>query len=144
MLGNGLAQPWVNGIDFARRAITLALVDRVTANGHGDCNDARADAHLSAISDTILTAEAATLLAAKLKTPLQIGQHLVRAFEAGFEMGVKPIDDRIVEAILSLQINDLEPQLTRNGCDIRSLVEQFDAKPAEIRQLLRGALGWRR
>jgi predicted ATPase len=79
MLGNGLALPWVNGIDFARRAITLALVDRVTANGHGDCNDARADAHLSAISDAILTAEAATLLAAKLKTPLQIGQHLVRA-----------------------------------------------------------------
>jgi type II secretory pathway predicted ATPase ExeA len=33
--------------------------------------------------DNVLTDEAATLLAAKLKTPLQIGQHLVRAFEAG-------------------------------------------------------------
>jgi hypothetical protein len=42
--------------------------------------------------------------------------------------------------LLSRQINDLEPQLTRNGYDIRSLVEQFDAKPAEIRQLLRGEL----
>jgi len=30
--------------------------------------------------------------------------------------------------------------LTRNGYDIRSLAEQFDAKPAEIRQLLRGEL----
>jgi hypothetical protein len=88
----------------------------------------------------VLTDEAATLLAAKLKTPLQIGQHLVRAFEAGFEVGTKPIDTGIVEAILSRQINDLEPQLTRNGYDIRSLVEQFDAKPAEIRQLLRGEL----
>lgn len=88
----------------------------------------------------ILTDEAATLLAAKLKTPLQIGQHLVRAFEAGFEIGAKPIDVNIVEAVLSRQINDLEPQLTRNGYDIRSLVEQFDAKPAEIRQLLRGEL----
>lgn len=29
--------------------------------------------------------------AAKLKMPLQIGQHLVRAFEAGFEIGAKPI-----------------------------------------------------
>jgi hypothetical protein len=28
----------------------------------------------------------------------------------------------------------------RYSCDIRSLVEQFDAKPAEIRQLLRGEL----
>jgi predicted ATPase len=32
MLGNGLTLPWVNGIAFARRAITIALVDRVTAN----------------------------------------------------------------------------------------------------------------
>jgi hypothetical protein len=46
----------------------------------------------------------------------------------------------VVEAILSRQLNDLEPQLTRNGYDIRSLVEQFDAKPSEIRQLLRGDL----
>src|SRR3954471_11226433 len=42
--------------------------------------------------------------------------------------------------VLSRQINDLEPLLTRNGYDLRSLVEQFDAKPAEIRQLLRGEL----
>jgi hypothetical protein len=41
-------------------------------------------------------------------------------------------------------LNDLEPQLTRNGYDVRSLVEQFDAKPSEIRQLLRGDLDPRR
>lgn len=34
----------------------------------------------------------------------------------------------------------VEPQLTRNGYDLRSLVEQFDARPAEIRRLLRGDL----
>jgi type II secretory pathway predicted ATPase ExeA len=90
--------------------------------------------------DDVITDEAATLLAAKLKTPLQIGQHLVRAFEAGFEIGAKPIDATVVEAILSRQLNDLEPRLTRNGYDVRSLVEQFEAKPAEIRQLLRGEL----
>jgi type II secretory pathway predicted ATPase ExeA len=90
--------------------------------------------------DDVITDEAATLLAAKLKTPLQIGQHLVRAFEAGFEIGARPIDVTVVEAILSRQLNDLEPRLTRNGYDVRSLVEQFDAKPAEIRQLLRGEL----
>jgi len=73
--------------------------------------------------DDVVTDEAATLLAAKLKTPLQIGQHLVRAFEAGFEIGAKPIDTSVVEAVLSHQLNDLEPQLTRNGYDVRSLVE---------------------
>jgi hypothetical protein len=75
-----------------------------------------------------------------LKTPLQIGQHLVRAFEAGFEVGAKPVDETVVEAVLSLRIDDLEPRLTRSGYDVRGLVEQFDAKPAEIRRLLRGDL----
>jgi hypothetical protein len=54
-------------------------------------------------------------LAAKLKTPLQTGQHLVRAFEAGFEVGIKPVDEGLVEAVLSSQIDDLGPRLTRNG-----------------------------
>ena len=43
----------------------------------------------------------------------------------------------VVEAILSRELNDLEQHLTRDGNDIRSLVERFDAKPSEIRQLLR-------
>jgi hypothetical protein len=90
--------------------------------------------------EDIMTDAAATRLAAKLKTPLQIGQHLVRAFEAGFEVGAKPVDEPVVEAVLSLRIDDLEPRLTRSGYDVRSLVEQFDAKPAEIRRLLRGDL----
>jgi type II secretory pathway predicted ATPase ExeA len=94
----------------------------------------------SVTPDDVITDEAATRLAAKLKTPLQIGQHLVRAFEAGFEIGARPIDTSVVEAVLSRQFDDLEPRLIRNGYDARSLVEQFDAKPAEIRQLLRGDL----
>jgi hypothetical protein len=67
-------------------------------------------------------------------------QHLVRAFEAGFEIGAKPIAAGVVEAILSRKLDELEAQLTRNGYDLRSLVDQFDAKPAEIRRLLRGDL----
>jgi len=88
----------------------------------------------------VLTDAAATLLAAKLKTPLQIGQHLVRALEAAHEVGAKPVDVDMIEAVLSRRIEDLEPRLTRNGYDLRSLVEQFDAKPAEVRRLLRGEL----
>jgi hypothetical protein len=60
--------------------------------------------------------------------------------EAAFEIGAKPVDENVVEAVLSLQIDDLEPRLTRSGYDVRSLVEQFDAKPSEIRRLLRGDL----
>ena len=60
------------------------------------------------------------MLAAKLKTPLQIGRHLVRAFEAGFEAGVKPVDASIVETVLSRRIDDLEPQLIRHGYDVKA------------------------
>ena len=88
----------------------------------------------------VLTDAAATLLAAKLKTPLQIGRHLVRAFEAAYELGAKPVDVDMIEAVLSRQLDDLEPRLTRNGYDLRSLVDQFDAKPGEVRRLLRGEL----
>lgn len=87
-----------------------------------------------------LADDAAILLAARLKTPLQIGRHLVRAFEAGFDASVKPVDAATIDSILSRQIDDLKPQLTRHGYDTRMLAEQFDAKPAEIRKLLRGGL----
>ena len=136
-----------------RRPKMEEIGDRTTVFEFGGLRDQQRDyidwvlkASLSedVAPDDVLTDEAATLLAAKLKTPLQIGQHLVRAFEAGFELGTKPIDASIVGAVLSRQINDLEPQLTRNGYDLGSLVEQFDAKPAEIRQLLRGDLDPRR
>ena len=43
-------------------------------------------------------------------------------------------------SVLSRRIDDLEPQLIRHGYDIKALCDQFDAKPAEIRQLLRGGL----
>jgi type II secretory pathway predicted ATPase ExeA len=90
--------------------------------------------------EDVLTEEAAVLLAAKLKTPLQLGRHLVRAFEAGFAASVKPVDAATIENILSRQIDDLEPQLTRHGYDTKMLAEQFDARPTEIRKLLRGSL----
>ena len=64
----------------------------------------------------------------------------MRAFEAGFEIGIKPIDAGVVRAVFSRQLDDLEPRLTRNGYDAKNLIEQFDAKPAEIRQLFRGDL----
>ncbi len=63
------------------------------------------------------------------------GWRLVRAFEAGVEIGAKPIDVSVVEAVLSRQLHDLEPRLTRNPYDVRGLVGRFDAKPAEVGQL---------
>ena len=71
-----------------------------------------------------------------LKSPLYCASATFRLRAAT----AKPIAAGVVETVLSSKLDELEPQLTRNGYDLRSLVDQFDAKPAEIRQLLRGDL----
>ena len=42
-------------------------------------------------------------------------------------------DGRIMLAVLSKHLDDLEPTLARHGYRLRDLVEQFEAKPAEIK-----------
>jgi type II secretory pathway predicted ATPase ExeA len=93
----------------------------------------------AAVGD-LVAEPAAELLAVRLRTPLQIEQHLTLAFEEGFRVGEMPITAEVVEAVLSRQLDDLEPKLTRHGYNVRSLSDQFNAKPAEIKRLLRGEL----
>jgi len=80
------------------------------------------------------------LLASRAKTPLQIEQHLRLAFEEAFRIGEKPLNAAIVEAVLSVHVDDLEPRLIRHGYSAKSLADQFNAKPSEIRQFLLGEL----
>jgi type II secretory pathway predicted ATPase ExeA len=63
------------------------------------------------------------LLASRLKTPLQIEQHLTLAFEEAFRVGERPVTRQVVEGVLSRQLDDLEPRLTRQGYTVRSLAE---------------------
>lgn len=88
----------------------------------------------------VLTVEAIELLSERLRTPLQIEQHLMLAMEAAYHVGEKPVTGAIVESVLSKQIDELEPKLTRHGYDVRGLAEQFNAKPTEIKLLFRGQL----
>lgn len=46
----------------------------------------------------------------------------------------------MVEAVLSQQLDEVEPRLTRHGYSVRTLSEQFNARPAEIKRLMRGDL----
>jgi len=91
-------------------------------------------------SHAMIEADALDFLAEHLTTPLQLAEHLTRAFDEGFRLGQKPITRDVVAATLSPQFDDLEPRLTRNGYSTRSLAEQFHAKPAEIRRFLTGQL----
>ncbi len=85
-------------------------------------------------------ADAVDLFATRLRTPLQIEQHLTLALEAAYPFGKKPVMTAIIESVLSKQIDDLEPTLTQHGYDVRGLAKQFNAKPAEIKSLFRGQL----
>jgi type II secretory pathway predicted ATPase ExeA len=90
--------------------------------------------------EAILTEEAIDMLATTLRTPLQIQQHLTLALEAGYQAGENPVRAEVVVSVLSRQIDDLEPTLTRHGYRVKDLVEQFDAKPAEIKALFNSTL----
>ena len=62
------------------------------------------------------------------------------ALEAGYQTGEKPVTAALVDTVLSRQLDDLEPTLTRHGYRLKDMVEQFDAKPAEIRALFNNKL----
>lgn len=90
--------------------------------------------------ESILTADAIDLLATRLRTPLQVQMHLTLALEAGYQTGEMSVSVELVESVLSRQLDDMEPTLTRHGYRVKDLVEQFDAKPAEIKALFNNTL----
>jgi hypothetical protein len=92
------------------------------------------------VADDIITDEALELLAGRLGTPLQIEQYLTRALEEGWRVGEKPVTAQLVETLLSPQLDELEPRLRRHGYDVPDLAELINARPSEIRALLRGEL----
>jgi type II secretory pathway predicted ATPase ExeA len=86
-------------------------------------------------AETVISKEAMDLFATSLRTPLQIEQHLTLALEAGFQVAERPVSVGLAKSVLSKQLDDLEPTLTRHGYCLRDLAEQFGAKPAEIKAL---------
>jgi hypothetical protein len=83
------------------------------------------------------------LIAAVLavRTPLQIEQHLTLALETGYQASEKPVGEAIVDSVLSKQIDDLEPTLTRHGYTAKVLTEMLGTKPGEIKALFKQMLG---
>lgn len=90
--------------------------------------------------ETLISADAIDLLASRLRTALQIEWHLTQAFEAGYQSGELPVGAELVEAVLSRHLDDMESTITRQGYGVRDLVQNFDAKPAEIKALFANQL----
>lgn len=137
-LQNNLRRPTMEEIGSRTKVFTL---DGIAGSQReyiswliGACTDSKVAV------DSILADEAVDTLASRLRTPLQVQQHLELALETGYRMDEHPISGRLLESVLSKQIDDLEPTLARNGYRVKDLVEQFDVKAAEIRALLSGRL----
>lgn len=90
--------------------------------------------------DDIFDPAAVDLLASRLRTPLQIEQHLTLALETGYQASEKPVTEAIAESVLSKQIDDLEPTLTRHGYTAKVLTDMLGMKPGEIRALFKHQL----
>jgi|SRR5215831_13805927 len=83
----------------------------------------------------IIEPAAVDFLAPRLSTPLQIEQYLTRAFEKAFE-----VTANLAETVLSRQIDNLKPRLTRHGYDVRSIAKEFRIKPTDVWLFLQGQL----
>ena len=95
---------------------------------------------IRATNPTIVVADmidetAIDLLAARLRTPLQIERHLTMAFEEAYRLGLRPVPSEIADSVLCRQIDDLEPTLTRHGYDVRTLACENASNHDPIRLL---------
>jgi type II secretory pathway predicted ATPase ExeA len=88
----------------------------------------------------IVETEAVEMLADRLATPLQFEAYLTRALEQAYYIGGKPITTAVVETVLSKEIDDLEPKLTRQGYSVKALAELLNVRPAEIKSFVRNQL----
>jgi hypothetical protein len=77
------------------------------------------------------------LLASRLRTPLQIEQHLRLALKSLYQASEKPIGEAIVDSVLSKQIDDLEPTLPPHGYAAKVLAEMLGTKQAEIKVMFK-------
>jgi hypothetical protein len=89
---------------------------------------------------SLATEEAIDLLSERLLTPLQIAHHLTLAFEEAFKVGEKPVNEKIIESVLTIDIDSLEPNLARQGYNVKTLAESIHAQPKIIRDFLKGKL----
>lgn len=114
------------GIAGQQRSYIEWLLERCTDKG-GSATDVFEDGAIE-------------LLAGRLTTPLQIEQYLTRALEEGFRIGEQPITAQLVQAILSPQLDELEPRLQRQGYGVRAVADLAGARTTDIQALLRGEL----
>ena len=88
----------------------------------------------------ILQSETISFLGKRLSTPLQIEQYLTLALTEAYQVGQKPITPEFMETVLSIGLDDLEPNLIRHGYSAKSIARLLNIRPSEVRSFLHGQL----
>ncbi len=88
----------------------------------------------------LLTEDAISFLAERLSTPLQIEHYLTLTFEQAYRLGQKPITTEIIETVLAVGLDDLEPSLIRHGYNAKTLAGLLNVRTTEVRSFLQGQL----
>ena len=137
-LGNDLKGPHMEEIGYRTQVLSLdAMQGSLREYMHWlvkQCTDSKGK------PPEIIKPEAIDHLAEKLKTPLQIEQHLRRALEEAFHTGGEPVDVEILQTTLSRRMDDLEPMLIRNGYSDKVIAEQLHLRKAEVHRFLQNSL----
>jgi len=92
------------------------------------------------MADSIMTEEAVDQIADSLVTPLQIEHYITLALEEAYKIGVKPVTAEIIESVVSVSINDLEPRITRYGYSAKTLSNALNIRPTVIKAFFQGRL----
>lgn len=91
-------------------------------------------------AESIFTKEVIEFFAERLTTPLQVTYYLTRALEKGNQIGEKPIGIETAKAVLSPELDSLEPNLARHGYNLTALCDYLNVRKHEVRAYLRGEL----
>lgn len=136
-LSNDLRNPNMEEIGYRSTVFSL---DAITGSQREYIHWVLKNCSDGADPEPIFTDEALDLLASRLRTPLQVEQHLKLALEAGYLTGVRPIPVEVVESVLSKRLDDLGPTLIRHGYKMRDLTEKLGVSTREIKALFRNQL----
>ncbi|MBR8841008.1 MAG: AAA family ATPase [Stigonema ocellatum SAG 48.90 = DSM 106950] len=96
--------------------------------------------HDGYVPEDLINEEAIALLTQRLTTPLQIEHYLQRVFEDAYKAATKPVTIEMVEAVLAVGLNDLEPRLMRHGYSAKVLAELLNVRTSEINSFLHSQL----
>ena len=96
--------------------------------------------HDGCIPEDLITDEAIAFLAERLTTPLQIEHYLRLCFENAYKAATKPVTVEMLEAVLAVGLNDLEPRLIRHGYSAKVLAELLNIRVSEVNSFLHAQL----